>query len=124
LLRHIHILSLATASLVGMWGCVATDSPGPKVSNATPQNLLRSYKTAVFERDYASILGCMEPRLRKEAEPMLFAHKKFVAKGAVVERVVRDSFGRARAQEFRDGALYRAFDRMLDGVLLWIGPDG
>jgi hypothetical protein len=66
----------------------------------------------------------MEPRLRKEAEPMLAAYRDFTAKGTILERLVRDSHGRVRAQEFRDGALYQPFDRMFDSVLLWIGPDG
>lgn len=124
MLRHIHILFLASACLVGLSACVATDSPGPNVSNATPQSLLRSYKTAVFERDYASILGCLEPHLWKEAESMLAAYSDFTAKGAILERLLRDRYGRVKAQEFRNGALYQAFDRMFDGVFLWIGPGG
>ncbi len=123
MLRHIQILSLAFAYLMSLSGCGTTDSSHVKVSNATPQDLLRSYQAAVFERDHASILECMEPQLRKETEPMLSAHNDFVAKGTVLERLLHERYGPAKAHDFRDG-MYQTINRMFDAVLLWIGPDG
>ena len=117
------MLSLVSAYLVSLSGCGPTDSSRVNVSNATPLDLLRSYQVAVSKRDYASILECMEPELRKEAEPMLSAHKDLVAKGTALERMLHQRFGRAKAKHFRDG-MYQTINRMFDSVLLWIGPDG
>ena len=121
--RYAKMLIAVSAYLLILPGCGPSNSSRVDMGKSTPLDLVRSYQLSVSERDYASILDCMVPELRREAEPMMSVHREFVAEGTVLEKRLRAEYGPEKAKYFREG-MYQSINRMFDGVLLWIGPDG
>lgn len=111
---HVIAIYMLASSAV----CIPREArlDGAKVS-------LGSYLSAVEARDYSEIRKCMTPQLRSDSDAMLAAHGRYRNLAMSTEIKLRERFGEKTARRFREG-LYRTYDHMLDGVLLWTGPSG
>jgi hypothetical protein len=84
---------------------------------------LVSYVRAVQDRDYAKIRALMSRQLRPDCGGMLAEHQRFGFLAKLAAKDICGKFGQDFSLRFRKG-IYKTYDQMLEGVLLWAVPPG